>query len=232
MGQFTTGIPANYSSSFKPYSPTTNTFLGASALSYNDGTGAFTFDGSVTVGGTIGTTNSTVNLLNTTATTINLGGAATTFNIGGASSATINLGKTDGTTVIDLNSCALREVDLRSYFETKGTVTYTGGMIPDLSFDLSTGNIFVYTTTGTINTFTVTNIPSKANTAVGFTVVLTCGNGLYSVTFDSLNSASVLWAGGTPPTASNTLGRTDIVSYVTYDGGTTWYGMVGGLNFS
>jgi len=41
-----------------------------------------------------------------------------------------------------------------------------------------------------------------------------------------------VWAGGTPPAASSTVGRTDIVSYVTYDGGTTWYGMVGGLNFS
>ena len=214
------------------YDTTTNTFLGASALSYNDGTGVFTFDGSVTVGGAIGTTNSTVNLLNTTATTINLGGAATTFNIGGASSATINLGKTDGTTVIDLNSCALREVDLRSYFETKGTVTYTGGMTQDLSFDLSTGNVFVYTTTGTVTTLSVTNIPSKANTAVGFTIVLTCGNALYGVTFDSFTSGSAVWAGGTPPTASSTVGRTDIVSYVTYNGGTTWYGMVGGLNFS
>jgi len=213
------------------YDTTTNTFIGASALSYNDGTATLTLDAHITIGGTIGTTNSTVSLLNTTATTINFGGAATTFNIGGASSATINLGKTDGTTIVDMNSCVLREVEMRSYFETEGTVTYTGGMTQSLSFDLSTGNVFVYTTTGSITTFTVTNIPSKANTAVGFTVVLTCGNSLYSVTFDSFTSGGPVWAGGTPPTASSTVGRTDIVSFVTYDAGTTWYGMVGGLNF-
>jgi len=204
------------------YDTTTKTLIGASALSYNDGTATFTFDGTVTVGGTVGTTNSTVNLLNATATTINFGGAT---------SSTINIGATGGTSTIDLNSNILKEVELRNYFESKGTVTYTGGMTQDLSFDLSTGNVFVYTTTGSISQFTVTNIPSKANTAVGFTVVLTCGNGLYSVSFDTFSSGSPVWAGGTPPTASNTVGRTDIVSYVTYDGGTTWYGMVGGLNF-
>ncbi len=213
------------------YDTTTNTFLGASALSYNDGTATLTLDAHITVGGTIGTTNSTVNLLNATATTINFGGAATTFNIGGASSATINLGKTDGTTIVDMNSCVLREVEMRSYFETEGTVTYTGGISLNLALDLSTGNVFVYTTTGSISNFTINNIPSKANTAVGFTVVLTCGNAGYTVNFDSFTSGGPIWAGGTPPTASNTLGRTDIVSYVTYDAGTTWYGMVGGLNF-
>ena len=182
-------------------------------------------------GGDVTTSSASATVFNSTATTLSIGGAATTFNIGGASSATINLGKTDGTTVVDMNSCVLREVEMRSYFETEGTVTYTGGMTQDLSFDLSTGNVFVYTTTGSITTFTVTNVPSKANTAVGFTVVLTCGNALYSVTFDAFTSGGPVWAGGTPPTASSTLGRTDIVSYVTYDAGTTWYGMVGGLNF-
>ncbi len=224
---------------FNTTATTVNLGGAATTLSIGAATGTATINNANTVvtgdlavnGGDITTSSGSATLFNSTATTLSIGGAATTFNIGGASSATINLGKTDGTTVVDMNSCVLREVEMRSYFETEGTVTYTGGMTQDLSFDLSTGNVFVYTTTGSISTFTVTNIPSKANTAVGFTVVLTCGNALYGVTFDSFTSGGPVWAGGTPPTASNTLGRTDIVSYVTYDAGTTWYGMVGGLNF-
>jgi hypothetical protein len=120
---------------------------------------------------------------------------------------------------------------MRDYFESEGTVTYTGGMTQDLAVDLNTGNVFVYTTVGSITTITVNNVSAKANVAVGFTLVITCGNALYSVNFDTFTVGSPVWAGGTPPTASNTVNRTDIVSFVTYDGGTTWYGMTGGLNF-
>ncbi len=204
------------------YDTTTKTFLGASSLLFNDATSTFTFDGTVNIGATLGTSNSSVNLLNTVATTINFGGA---------SSSTINIGSSSANSTIDIQNNLIKNVEMRDYFESKGTVTYTGGMTQDLAFDLSTGNVFVYTTTGSISTFTVNNIPSKANVAVGFTVVLTCGNALYSVTFDAFTVGGPVWAGGTPPTASNTVNRTDIVSYVTYDGGTTWYGMTGGLNF-
>jgi hypothetical protein len=197
---------------------------GDSGLTYNKTTDTLTVTGDVAVnGGDLTTSSATATLFNSTATTLS---------IGGATSSTINIGATGGTSTIDLNSNILREVELRNYFESKGTPTYTGGMVQSLAVDLSTANVFVYTTTGSISTINPTNIPAKANIGVGFTLVLTCGNSLYSVNFDVLGTGSPVWAGGTPPTASNTVGRTDIVSYVTYDGGTTWYGMVGGLNFS
>ena len=187
------------------------------------GSGA-TFTGDIAVnGGDVTTSSSTATIFNNTATSISVGGAA---------SSTINIGATDGTSTIDLNSNLLKEVELRNYFETKGTPTYVGGMTQTLTVDLSTANVFVYTTTGTISQINITNIPSKANIAVGFTLVITCGNSLYGVDFDTLGTGAPVWAGGTPPTFTSTVGRTDIVSYVTYDGGTTWYGMVGGLNFS
>jgi hypothetical protein len=187
------------------------------------GSGA-TFTGDIAVnGGDITTSSSTATIFNNTATSISVGGAA---------SSTINIGATDGTSTIDLNSNLLKEVELRNYFETKGTPTYVGGMTQTLTVDLSTANVFVYTTTGTISQINITNIPSKANIAVGFTLVITCGDSLYGVEFDVLGTGVPVWAGGTPPTFTSTVGRTDIVSYVTYDGGTTWYGMVGGLNFS
>ena len=197
---------------------------GDAGLTYNKTTDSLTITGDLAVnGGDITTSTTTATLFNSTATTVSIGGAA---------SSTINIGATDATSTIDLNSNILREVELRNYFDSKGTVTYTGGMTQNLAVDLSTGNVFVYTTTGSISTITVNNIPSKANTAVGFTLVLTCGNALYSVTYDAFTSGGLVWAGGTPPTPTNTVNNTDIVSFVTYNGGTTWYGFVGGLNFS
>lgn len=207
----------------------THTLFNTNALTLNMGGAAtaITMGDSTTAtttirGGTLVGNTTTQNVFNTTATTINFGGAG---------SSTINIGSSAATSTVDFQNNLLKQVEMRDYFESKGTATYTGGMTQDLAFDLSTGNVFVYTTTGSISSFTVNNIPSKANVAVGFTVVITCGNALYSVTFDAFTVGGAVWAGGTPPTASNTANRTDIVSYVTYDGGTTWYGMTGGLNF-
>ena len=199
-------------------------FGGDAGLTYNKTTDSLTITGDLAVnGGDITTSTTTATIFNSTATTLS---------IGGATSSTINIGATGGTSTIDLNSNILREVELRSYFETKATPTYTGGMTQSLTVDLSAGNVFVYTTTGSISTINPTNIPSKANIAVGFTLVLTCGNSLYSVNFDTFGTGSPIWAGGTPPTSTNTVNNSDVVSFVTYNGGTTWYGFVGGLNFS
>lgn len=200
-----------------------STFGGDAGLTYNKTTDTLTVTGDVAVnGGDLTTTAGTATIFNSNATTLS---------IGGATSSTINVGATGGTSTIDMNKNIFKRPEMRGYFESLGTVTYTGGKVQDLSVDLSTGNLFVYTTTGTIVTFSVTNLPSKANTSVGFTIVLTCGDNLYDVDFGTVASTTVKWAGGTAPTNSNVAGRTDVVSYVTYDGGTTWYGFVGGLNF-
>ena len=199
---------------------------GDSGLTYNKSTDTLTVTGDVAVnGGDITSTETTFNLLNSTVTTLN---------IGGATSSTINLGATGGTSTVDLNANIVKDLELRNYYETEGTPTYVGGKTATLTVDLSAANVFTYTTTGSIGTIAVTNIPSKAGTAVGFTVVITCGNALYTVNFDLINSVigSIKWPGGSPPAATTTVGNTDIVSYTTYDGGTTWYGFVGGLNFS
>jgi hypothetical protein len=43
------------------------------------------------------------------------------------------------------------------------------------------------------------------------------------------NTETILWAGGTAPTLSTGL---DVLSFLTVDGGSTYYGFVGGMNFS
>ena len=81
--------------------------------------------------------------------------------------------------------------------------------------------------TATVNANIQINFSNEppAGTAGTMTIILVNG-GSSTVTWES----AVKWPGGVSPTLSS-LG-TDILSFVTTDGGSTIYGFVGGLNFS
>lgn len=83
--------------------------------------------------------------------------------------------------------------------------------------DLSQANLFSKTISGT-TTFTVSNIPATGMTAT-FILDLTNGG---SATINWWSG--VKWAGGTAPTLTSS-GR-DVLGFFTYDGGTTWTGLV------
>lgn len=85
------------------------------------------------------------------------------------------------------------------------------------NIDLSSGNYFTKTIT-TATTFTVSNVPSS-DTAISFILDLTNG-GVGAITWWT----GVKWVGATPPTLT-TSGR-DSLAFYTYDGGTTWTGLV------
>lgn len=91
------------------------------------------------------------------------------------------------------------------------------------AIDLATGNFFSKTISGT-TTFTVSNVPTTG-TAASLVLDLTNG-GSATVNWWS----GVKWAAGTPPTLTAS-GR-DSLGFYTYDGGTTWTGLVLGLNLS
>lgn len=198
------------------YDTTTNTFLGASALSFNDSTSVLTFDATVNIGSTLGTTNSTVNLLNTVATTINLGGAATT----------INLGSTSGSSTIDVNRNIIQEATLRSYDETTSSPA-VNAKTSTLTLDLSVAQVFTVSLNADVNTLTINNTPATASRSTGFTLIFTADGTARNVTW----GAAILWPGGTGPTITSTNGKKDVFSFVTTDGGTTWLGFVGGQNY-
>ena len=85
----------------------------------------------------------------------------------------------------------------------------------DNVIDLSVGNVF----TKTINnhtTFTITGVPSGKSTM--FNLILTNGGSYYTVTWP----ASVKWSEGIPPTLTSS--GIDVLTFLTIDGGTTWYG--------
>ena len=109
----------------------------------------------------------------------------------------------------------------------QGTLTATAvkagevvGTISSGTLDLSTGNVF--SDAPAANVTYVFNNPPASGTAFGFTLKVT-PSGTYTVTWP----ASVDWAGGTAPTAPAS-GETDVFTFYTQDGGTTYYGFQAG----
>ena len=82
--------------------------------------------------------------------------------------------------------------------------------------NLANGSVFTKTISAN-TTFTITGAPSGK--AASFSLVLTNG-GAYTITWPS----SVKWAGGNVPTL--TASGVDLLTFLTPDGGTTWYGVL------
>ena len=96
------------------------------------------------------------------------------------------------------------------------TVAYTQ------TLDLSTGGTFSFTPSGA-TTVSLTN-PPASGTAVGFTLEVN-NTGGYALTWPS----SIKWHLGTAPTAT---ASKELYTFVTTDGGTTYYGKLAGSNIA
>jgi hypothetical protein len=94
-----------------------------------------------------------------------------------------------------------------------------------LTVDLSTATVFNVSLNSAITTLSITNY--SVSRAQAFTIFFTADGTQRSITWP----ASMKWAGNTAPTMTATSGKVDIVTFVTNNGGTTWYGFVGGQNF-
>jgi hypothetical protein len=124
----------------------------------------------------------------------------------------------------------LETVDISTY---TGDVNITGELLVDSynetyvalsgttpAVNCETGNLFSLSTTGN-TTFTFSN-PPASGTGYGFTLKLTAG-GTHTVTYP----ASVDWAGATAPDAPAS-GETNVIAFITHNGGSTWYGFQAG----
>ena len=108
----------------------------------------------------------------------------------------------------------------RPYLQDWAEVVNARGSISGAqTIDMELGNVVTATITAA-TTFTFTNPPATGR-AGGFVLVLTNG-GAGVVTWPT----SVKWAGGTAPTL--TASGTDIISFISKDAGTLWYGIVSG----
>ena len=72
---------------------------------------------------------------------------------------------------------------------------------------------------------TISNIPSSSF-AGNFTLIFTADGTPRAVSW----TPSIKWPSGTAPTLTTTNGKRDTFAFVTLDGGTNWYGFVGGQN--
>jgi hypothetical protein len=113
---------------------------------------------------------------------------------------------------------------------TKGTLTHLNRST--LTLDLSLGNFFeldlqrLTYNEGPIGTFTINN----AAAAHVSSFVLKITQGYVARDFDWSLLTAFKWIGGTAPTLSTGNDKIDILSFTTYDNGTTWHGSVVGQN--
>ena len=89
------------------------------------------------------------------------------------------------------------------------------------AIDVSTGSCFTKTITAN-TTFTFTGVASGK--CATFTLILTNG-GSKTITWPTVN-----WSVGTPPTL--TASGKDVLTFITADGGTSWYGVVSSIEAS
>lgn len=106
--------------------------------------------------------------------------------------------------------------------ETKATPAISAGA---LTLNLSTATLFYVSLNGPITTFTFSNPPASPK-SFSFTLQFVADGTARAVTWPT----AVKWPGGTNPTLTSTANKVDTFTFVTHDGGTTWFGFVSGQN--
>ncbi len=122
---------------------------------------------------------------------------------------------------LDMNRKQLQKSEIKDYSETVITAT---GVTGTKTLDLSQGNVFDMTLSGT-TTFVFSN-PSASGKACSFTLIIRQPSTLRTVTFPS----SVKWDNDVVPDFATS--KTAILTFVTVNGGTRWYGVVSGTRFT
>ena len=124
----------------------------------------------------------------------------------------------------------------KTYATNVGVVTVASNIV---TLDLSSAQTFTLTLDSNVSYFKLTNIPSQSSI---FTIkILQNGTGGYNVGIDTFKTASlvdipVYWPGGVLPGVTTTANRSDIFSFMIFDGDNPTtsglYGVIGGQNFS
>ena len=145
------------------------TFKNAGSTKYSvDSSGNVTTAGNVAVnGGSLTTTQTTANLFNSTATTLNIGGAATTLNLQGAGSAIFNIGNSTGTTALNLTS----GTGSQTFTSSNATGALTSGAFVFNDTSLSSGDL-IYATASAITSGNLLKLGQGGNSAFSGNAIL------------------------------------------------------------
>ncbi|NBQ97404.1 MAG: hypothetical protein EBT26_05315 [Microbacteriaceae bacterium] len=93
------------------------------------------------------------------------------------------------------------------------------------TIDFNSGSSVVLTLNAGITGWTLQNIPSSVEFEFRLYIVIAAGGSI------STWPTGVKWANGQTPSLSTTASKIDVISFVTYDGGSSWLAMVVGQNF-
>jgi hypothetical protein len=108
-----------------------------------------------------------------------------------------------------------------------------------VTVDLSTGNFFevdLEGLTGNCVTFTISNPDATSSMVSNFVMKIVQGtttttrNFVWSTIVS--NGTNIDWAGGAGPDITTGADKIDILSFTSYNGGSTWYGAIVGQDFS
>lgn len=117
----------------------------------------------------------------------------------------------------------LQRPEIKDYSESLDS---PGSITGATTIDFENGNHYEATMTGNV-TFTINNPPASGNVGILVLYLKQDPTGSRLVTWP----ASVEWPGGSEPTLTTTADRTDIITLITRDGGTTYTGSTVGLDY-
>ena len=217
---------------------------GSSDIIYCDGAGSgaavtsFTAD----LSGLLSSANNLSDLASAVTALTNLGLTATAAEINvldGVTSTTAELNILDGVTATaaelnynDITTLGTSQASKVVTADANGVVTFDNGIVEEsnsitsssnaATLDLHSGTNFTHTLTENV-TYTFSNSGASGR-ASAFTLKVTQDSTARTITWPS----SVDWKDATAPTLSEASGAVDVFVFITYDGGTTWYGFTAG----
>jgi hypothetical protein len=117
-----------------------------------------------------------------------------------------------------ITSKVLQDVELKDYSET---IYALGSVSGAQTADLTNGNVQSLTLTGNV-TFTFSNPPVSGKNGTLTIYALQDNTGGHSITWPG----SVTWAAGSAPAGDTSADAEDVYTFITRDGGTTWFGFL------
>jgi hypothetical protein len=127
-----------------------------------------------------------------------------------------------GVTASSLTSVGtLTNVQANRYSRTVQNLTPAAGTA---AIDFASGSCIVLTLTNAISGWTLQNVPSGVEFEFRMYIVYNGGS-------ISAWPTGTKWALGSAPQLTTTVGKIDVVSFTTYDGGTSWITLIAGQNF-
>ena len=125
--------------------------------------------------------------------------------------------------VVTLADEVLTRAELRDHHESKDTGTISAGT---LAVDYTTAAVFAVSLDAAITSFTIAN-PAPTGKHCAVTFIFTADGTIRAITWPT----GTVWPAATAPTMTGTLNKRDIITLVTFDAGTTWFGIIVGQNY-